>query len=157
MKIHQQIRNLHAVNSERYERLKDEVYQILKPKVEAEGWFFIGRIKELVSFALKIETGRVSDPATPDDFFACTIIVPTLNHVAEAEELVFTLFDSSLRRPTADSYTHKKSSEFVFDDLRVYVKRRATSSGRNSDLDGILFEIQIKTVLQHAWSIATQS
>lgn len=155
MKIHQQIRNLHAINTERYERLKDEVYQTLKPKVEDEGWFFIGRVKALVSFALKIETGRVADPTAPDDFFACTIVVPTISHVLEAEKLVLTLFDSSMRRPEDDTHTHKKSSEFIFDDLRLYVKRRVSTSGRNSDLDGILFEIQIKTVLQYAWSIAT--
>ena len=155
MKIHQQIRNLHSSNTERYERLKEEVSQTLKPKVEDEGWFYIARIKGLVSFALKIETGRVSNPESPDDFFACTIVVKTISEVIRAEELVLSIFDSFQRRPQDDSQTHKKSSEFVFDDLRMYVKRRPSDSGRNTDLDGIMFEVQIKTVLQYAWGIAT--
>lgn len=155
MKINQQIRNVYTSNSERYERLAKEVCEILKPKAEEAGWFFISRTKELKSFALKIETGRVRNPSQPEDFFACTIVVPTIARITDAEGLVLSHFELSERRPKDDAITHKNPSEFVFDDLRLYVTRRENSSGRNNDLVGILFEVQIKTVLQYAWSIAT--
>jgi hypothetical protein len=48
---------------------------MLKPLVEQKGWFFTWRLKELESFALKIETGRVSNPVALEDFFACTIVL----------------------------------------------------------------------------------
>ncbi|MBO9102346.1 hypothetical protein J5282_28570, partial [Rhizobium sp. E27B/91] len=48
-----------------------------------------------------------------------------------------------------------ESSDFKFDDLRLYVAKRPSQTGKNLDLDGIVFEVQIKTVLQHAWSLAT--
>ena len=43
----------------------------------------------------------------------------------------------------------------MFDDLRLYVARRPSVSGKDPDLDGVVFEVQIKTILQHAWSVAT--
>ncbi len=128
---------------------------MLKPLVEQKGWFFTWRLKELESFALKIETGRVSNPVALEDFFACTIVVPTLSRIGDAEQLITTHFDFRERRPPDDSQTSKRSSSFPFDDLRLYVARRPAASGRDADLDGTVFEVQIKTVLQYAWIIAT--
>lgn len=155
MKVNQEIRNLYSSNLEKYKRLSSEVIELLKPISEERGWFFISRTKELNSFALKIETGRVPRPSAPEDFFACTIVVPTLDLIKTAEELVLLHFDLAVRKPKKDAETHKSPSDFPFDDLRLNVTRRDNNSGRNEDLIGTLFEIQIKTVLQHAWSIAT--
>ena len=95
------------------------------------------------------------DPIQLEDFFACTIIVPASGEIDRAEEMVSQLYDRRERRPSSDSFTRKASSEFVFDDLRLYVARRPRASGKDPDLDGIVFEVQIKTILQHAWSVAT--
>ena len=127
----------------------------MKRRVEDAGWFYASRIKTLESFAQKIETGRVGDPTRLEDFFACTIVVPTSVEIGSAEETVSRLYDCRERRPRCDNVTRKAASEFVFDDLRLYVARRPRASGRNPDLDGIVFEVQIKTILQHAWSVAT--
>ena len=95
------------------------------------------------------------DPSQLEDFFACTIVVPTVIEIGNAEGLVLKWYDRKERRPADDRFTRKASSSFLFDDLRLYVARRPRTDGKSQDLDGILFEIQIKTILQHAWSVAT--
>lgn len=155
MKIVKVVRDLYFEMKPSYERLSEEVSSNLKRICETKGWFFLSRIKELESYALKVETGRVDNPNAMEDFFACTLVVPTLSDIDEAEEVILQHYDAGYRRPTAGSETHKAASSFAFDDLRLYVKRRPLDSGRQPELDGVIFEVQIKTVLQHAWSVAT--
>lgn len=155
MKITTQLRDIHRDATEKYERLSGEVRDLLKIKVEEKDWFFLSRLKSLESFALKVETGRVHDPRVMEDFYGCTIVVPTVSDIEQAELLVLSLYDLDNRRPQDDAKTHKASSGFDFDDLRLYVTRPVRVSGKGADLEGILFEVQIKTILQHAWSVAT--
>lgn len=155
MKIAKVIRDIYENHLSRFARLEVEVKDLLKPKTEEKGWFFLSRVKTLESFALKIETGRVAKPDAMEDFVGGTIVVPTLSDVEKAEHLVYSLFDKHQRRPSDDASTHKPAYSFVFDDLRLYVKRRPPSSGVDPENDGAVFEVQIKTILQHAWSVAT--
>lgn len=155
MKIVKRIRDIHQGCAPRYEKLKSEVQGVLKSRVEDVGWFYFSRIKSVESFAQKIETGRVADPAHMEDFFACTIVVSTITEIGKAEELVFRRYDRKERRPAEDHFTKKASSSFLFDDLRLYAAMRPQISGKHQDLDGIIFEVQIKTILQHAWSVVT--
>lgn len=155
MKIAKGIRDAYNSVIGDYKRLSDEVCAKITPEVTSRGWFFLARVKEQESFALKIETGRVNDPRRMEDLFACTIVVPTISQVSEAERLVEGMYAVSVRRPPSDDATHKKASDFVFDDLRLYLIRGASETGRNSDLDGLIFEVQIKTILQYAWGIAS--
>ena len=127
----------------------------MKNKVENRGWFFLSRIKADDSFALKVETGRVPDPEHLEDFFACTIVVPTIPEIMDAEHVVMESYDRKERRPARDDWTTKESFSFRFDDLRLYVARRPSASGKDAELEGVVFEVQIKTILQHAWSVAT--
>ena len=155
MKIARQIRDTYSSLKDVYNKLSIEVCAKLQPKVDEKSWFFTHRIKKLESYALKIETGRVPKPSQMDDFFACTIIVPTVSQIHDAEELVKQIYQCHKRRPPEDEHTHKRASSFVFDDLRLYMRHGSSSSGRNEDLRDKLFEVQIKTILQHAWSIAS--
>lgn len=155
MKINRTVRDIYQTAQERYSRLSEEVSVKLKVPVETKGWFFRSRVKALESFALKLETGRIDKPSEPEDFFACTIIVPTQLYVEQAEELVRELYPIITRRPDRDSLTHKEASSFVFDDLRLYVLRGEGSGAVNIDLKDLTFEIQIKTILQFAWGEAT--
>lgn len=155
MKIIKRVRDIHEESRIRFEKLASEVREVLKPQAEEKNWFFLSRLKAVESFALKIETGRVPEPKSMDDFFACTIVVPTTAQIEEAEQLTLSLYDQVIRRPMDDTKTHKESSSFAFDDLRLYVKRRALASGKSPELDGAIFEVQIKTILQHAWAVAT--
>ena len=155
MKIVSGLRTIYQDGLPSYELLEEEVKELLAKKVARREWFFLSRVKKLESFALKGETGRVRDPKNLEDFLACTIVVPTIREVQEAEGLVCELFEFAQRRPRKNKATHKPSSSFVFDDLRLYVKRRSQPSGSHPHLDGLVFEVQIKTILQHAWSLAT--
>lgn len=155
MKVVKQIRDIYRRCRPRYEDLKSEVRQVLKGRVEDLDWFYFSRIKSLESFAQKIETGRVADPVDLEDFLACTIVVPRLDEIGKAEEMVCRLYDRKERRPSHDHLTRKTSSDFVFDDLRLYVAMRPRLSGKRPELDGVVFEVQIKTILQHAWSVST--
>ena len=155
VKIVKSIRDIYLDQTVRGRRLSLEVNELLKAEVEGRGWFFESRLKEEDSFALKLETGRVVDPTRLEDFYGCMIVVANLNHVDDAERLVSRLFDLVERRPANDGLTKKVASDFRFDDLRLYVTRRESASGANPELVGVMFEIQIKTILQYAWGKAT--
>lgn len=155
MKIAKPIRDIYDEREPQYQRLKDDTRARLKPEVEEKRWFYKDRLKQLESFALKVETGRAENPAELEDFFACTVVVPTLGHIEEAVRLIGTIYEVATRRPPDDTLTHKQASDFMFDDLRLYVRRKPLASGRDADLDSLLFEIQVKTILQYAWGVAT--
>ena len=154
MKIPASIRELHENQKEVNDRLKVAVGErmagLKKPR-----WHYDSRVKDLPSFALKIESGRFQKPEALEDFFACTLVVSNAIEIAEAEKLVGENFSVQYRRPKQIDKTHKPSNSFPFDDLRIYAVLREGPSIPPTDLAGIVFEVQIKTFLQHAWSIAT--
>lgn len=119
MKIVKRIRDIHQGCLPRYERLKLEVHDVLKNRIEDVGWFFFSRIKSVESFAQKIETGRVSDPNQLEDFFASTIVVPTINEIGRAEELVLERYDRKERRPADDQFTQSEDRGFEWSRLRL--------------------------------------
>lgn len=154
MKINSKIRKLHSELHELHTLLESRVKSIFEAKKRKQ-WFFIHRIKEEESFALKLETGRVPDPRAMEDFFACTLVVENRTAIAEASALVSEVCEVAYRRPAEEGKTHKSPDEFCFDDLRLYVKLKSSDLLPPSPLEDIIFEVQIKTFLQYAWGIAT--
>jgi len=142
---------------------KYEYYKILKDKVDEKilftknnRWHYESRLKELESFALKLETGRFDIKDIFDDFFAATIVVKNNSEIYEAVNFVKSFSKIKYRKPLNKRKTHKKSFEFSFDDLRLYVSLKDDRTGvLCQDMLKFVFEIQIKTFFQHAWSIAT--
>lgn len=65
MKIAKVVRDLHDECRSLYDRLAEQVEAFLKPQVEQRGWFYLARVKQLESYALKLETGRISNPRRP--------------------------------------------------------------------------------------------
>ncbi|MCP4150750.1 MAG: hypothetical protein GY757_23595 [bacterium] len=153
MKITTSIRNLYSDLSEQYSKLPEKVEERIRV-FKNKQWHYVGRIKEEESFALKIETGGYSKLDEINDFFACTLVVENLHSIEEAEKLIREKFDLHGRRPGGKDFTNNQSDSFKFEDLRLYVKWKDGEGTKPSGLEGLIFEVQIKTFLQHAWSIA---
>lgn len=154
MKICRSIRTLYDDQKEKNGRLKIEVDKKLNNLIP-QHWHYVSRIKELESYALKIETGRFNAPESLEDFFACSIVVRNSIEISEAIQKINEKFLIISRRPNSFDFTHKKPEAFPFDDLRLYCKLKENLALPSSDVYSIIFEVQIKTFLQHAWSIAT--
>lgn len=153
MKISQSIRQVYEAQKELNIILKEKVDIKIRSFLTVR-WHYESRVKELTSFALKIETGRFINPNAIEDFFACTIVVSNSVELTNAINLVSEHFNIQYRRPENDVQTHKTPDIFCFDDLRIYACLKETNTAPTG-LENIIFEIQIKTFLQHAWSIAT--
>lgn len=155
MKVVQSIQNLYNENYVYYDILKKHSDKILSVNKKPE-WHYISRIKAIESFAMKIETGRFNKVEVFEDFFASTIVVQNLSEINSAVKFISTFFDIKFKRPYSQSLTHKESSSFPFDDLRLYVTLKDLGTGKlASNIYDLVFELQIKTFLQHAWGIAT--
>lgn len=154
MKIPLSVREIYRADVEKYELLQTKVDLIIN-SFKDRNWHYLSRIKDEENFALKLETGRCSDPRQLEDFFGCTLVVENLNSIPKAEELILKKFAFHERRPRDNQFTSKRPDSFLFDDLRIYVKWKDPLGSKPTGLSGMLFEVQIKTFLQHAWSIAT--
>lgn len=154
MKVPRSIRNLYEEQHETNQKLKDLVDKKIR-SLKEDRWHYESRLKSLESFALKIETGRINNPTNLEDFFACTLVVENKSALKKAENLIASIFELQERRPPSKKWTSKRSDSFPFDDLRLYVKWKDDPILPPTGVTSILFEMQIKTFLQHAWSIAT--
>lgn len=153
MKVPQSVRRLYEAQREINELLEAEVDEIFKSN-KRPGWFYESRIKGLESFALKLETGRF-EPDKLEDFFACRLVVENTNSIKEAIELVQKYCNVHKKKPPRDDHTHKAPEVFEFDDIRLYATLEAGEGLPRKPIHDVRFEIQVKTFLQHAWSIAT--
>ncbi|MEN6292365.1 MAG: hypothetical protein ABFD07_10195 [Methanobacterium sp.] len=153
MKVPHSIKQLYDDQVEIYNRLKEK-FDARITNLKDSKWHYESRVKTLESYALKLETGRF-DPRNLEDFFACTLVVENFTSVKKAEQFIEKEFSRQYRRPKRDNFTHKKSDSFPFDDLRLYATWKDDSFLPPTTLENILFEVQIKTFLQHAWGIAT--
>jgi hypothetical protein len=140
-----------ALRHEVYEPLQERVDHIIQ-QVRDPAWHYCGRIKALESFVQKLETGRYPS-AFLEDFFACTLVVENATRIDDAVGCVRDYCSVEYQRPEQRARTHKTPDAFPFDDLRLYVKL-LPRAGDHAQLSPYIFEVQIKTFLQHAWSIA---
>jgi len=153
VKISGSIRKAYDAQVDLQKSLEDRVVQTLTPRIK-QTWHLEGRVKRPESFALKVETGRV-DPYDLEDFYACTIVVPTMDVIDEAEFLINELFEVVSRKPETNKTAMAGALDFRFDHLRIYARLRVPLGLDGGPIFALRFEVQIKTFLQHAWSIAT--
>ena len=154
MKIPHSIRTLYQSTIDDYEKLKSEVDELFVAK-KRDRWHYESRIKAIQSFALKVESGRGFRGQTLEDLFACTLVVENQSALAEAESLVRENFIIEERRPASNTETRISPETFRFEDLRVYARFAPVDDLRPRGFENCAFEIQLKTFLQHAWTIAT--
>ena len=154
MKIPGSVRQLHENVTEEYGYLKNDVDILLRNK-KRPSWHYESRLKSLESFALKVESGRWKNRTTVDDLFAAVIVVENLTTLPAAECLVRKCFDVKERRPRDQRRTTIHADSFPFDDVRLYVRWPSDSPVPKPRYKGLIFEVQLRTFLQHAWNVAT--
>jgi hypothetical protein len=144
MKVPASVRNRYGEIHGLYMKLKHLVDECVRKDLHRR-WHYESRIKELESYALKLETGREVSPDRPEDMFACTIVVENHARISEAASVVTKLFREESRRPPNAKQTSLSSHSFAFDDLRLYVSWVDVDSHPATGVDGIRFEVQVKT------------
>jgi ppGpp synthetase/RelA/SpoT-type nucleotidyltranferase len=153
MKISAQINSLYNELQPIAKSLQDHIDEKLRQKCAEKEWLYIRRIKGLESFAQKLEMGRYKSIELVDDVFACTIVVQNVSEISNAEALVNQFLAVSERRPADPQRHHLVPENFSYDSLRLYCKVKPPHIGK--EYENLTFEVQIKTFLEHAWSIAT--
>jgi len=156
MKVPLSIKNIYDSKIILYESLKKYVDSWIIDSKYGK-WHYESRVKELESFALKFETGRFTTASIFDDAFAGMIVVPTIKDIENVEGMLREKFSLVSKKPNDPAYATYSPEHFVFDDLRLYLKFEKENylSPKADELDGLVFEVQIKTFLQHAWALST--
>ena len=114
-------------------------------------FIMISRIKSIESIQDKIDTGRYQKFSKIDDIIAYSVIVDTLSQKKEVMSFLRKAFRVVLIR---HERTLTDERVFDFDCMRVYCSLSQTPP-QDSKISSIVFEIQIRTILQHAWSKIT--
>ena len=138
-----------------YEQLGSEIAYILSKRLKEMGIEHAAitcRAKTLKSFINKLEEKKYSDPLTEITDFAGVRVVylykadrPQIERVIEAEFEVLEKIDKVEQRA---------EDQFGYGALHYLVHLGRKSSGaRYDDLQGLVCEVQVRTVLQDAWAI----
>lgn len=136
--------------------LKKNVADTLGAFADSQNYPFSGRIKRADSVAEKIEMGRYQRFSEIDDLVAFTLIVPRVSRVAEVVDFCKASFDVVSVR--SKSTTQKPPEVFRFDSTRVIARVRRPLDlvdAPGQMIFKLLFEIQVRTAFEHAWSVAT--
>jgi len=108
MKIVNSVVQIYRAQKGLNEVLKSRVDKLFN-EIKDDKWHYTSRIKSLNSFALKIETGRFSDPKGLEDFFACVLVVENIGAINKVKNLVKSYCKILEERPKSSSLTDKES------------------------------------------------
>lgn len=151
MKIPRSVMSHYEALVDRYKLLQSHVKVVMERDVKNERWLYLYRLKTPESFYVKAQSRRWA--AVKEDIFACTIVVENASQIQDVVKLLNGFFIIKYQRPKDPEITAKRPESFVFDDLRLYLTLKDRDSVH--EISGLIFECQVKTFLQHAWSIAT--
>ena len=135
----------------RFEELKSLCNPLLESRADEYHGSFGSRIKAAESLYSKIETGRYRRPFSVTDIYAATIALPVVSDIPKACERLLVDFEI-VDRPIDRS---DLPEVFVYDDLHLIVRLRRDNPIAPKSLSQLKFELQIKSLLQFAWSRAT--
>jgi ppGpp synthetase/RelA/SpoT-type nucleotidyltranferase len=145
--------SLYQRASAQYTTLRDRLDEVLSPFALQRGYLYERRVKTMDSYLEKLETGR-SDTTLVDDFLACTIVVMNRRDIATCAASLPSRI-SVLDRKGPETQ-RKDPDVFRFDDVRLTCRLEAPAGvDANGTVFERLFEVQIKTVTQFAWGMAT--
>jgi len=145
----------HALLEPYVAEVANRVSDVVRQYCDTKGFAYMGRMKGANSLAEKLETGRFERWSALDDFFGCTVIVPTLEDEAPTITLIQDRFETVglMKRGT----TRKDPSTFRFDATRFVGRLRQVDFPVPSPILNVSFEIQIRTAFEHAWSVTTHA
>lgn len=139
------------------ERLESYVKSTIDTICESDGYEYTGRKKLRGSVAEKLDTGRVPSWSALDDLLAYTIVVPTRSH----EPGVIAKLDAAFDRTRVASRDQVQTAPdvFRFDATRWYgaVRKQPPPPGLLDEDLPLIFEVQIHTAFEHAWTAVTHS
>jgi ppGpp synthetase/RelA/SpoT-type nucleotidyltranferase len=111
---------------------------------------YIDRIKSIESILVKAEKEGLEFPLSQiNDLFGCAVIVPNSKHISIVSSEIESLFVVVQKRQRA-----LKPIEFDYNDLNLTLKISSRDVREDDPIRERLFEVQIKTLLQEAWSKA---
>jgi ppGpp synthetase/RelA/SpoT-type nucleotidyltranferase len=122
---------------------------------EREGFPFVSRFKTAESVAEKIETGRFQKWSDLDDIFACIIIIPTLEYEVSVLNFLHRTFEQVDLKQRGS--TQNDPSMFRFDSTRFIGRVRESAEEQDEIFSTLLFEVQVRSAFEHAWSAATHA
>ena len=139
-------------------RVELRVEETLGPFCRKNGFIFEGRIKAIESLAEKIESGRYSSWDGLDDLYACTVAVPLSADEKSVREFIDRSFAVISTKERGELW--KPPDVFRYDSTRINAKLRTypgIDSGVELSVHDILFEIQVKSLFDFAWSKTTHA
>jgi ppGpp synthetase/RelA/SpoT-type nucleotidyltranferase len=124
---------------------------ILDDFCKRRGFLLAGRAKTMDSLRDKLETGRYADLDDVDDAIAFAVVIDTTSQENDVRNFIRKSFEIiSVKSGT----TLHDERIFDFDCTRIYC-RLEDKLGLGTGIDRITVEVQIRTILQHAWSKIT--
>ena len=154
MKIPGSIRELYEDVREKYIPLKTDVDTLLRSH-KRDSWHYESRLKTRESFTLKLESGKWKCRRDLDDILGVLLVVENHSVLSAAETLIKEYFDVVRRQPPDRKRATISAVSFPFDDVRLCVQWPLNSPVPKPQYRDLLFEVQLRTFLQHAWNVAT--
>lgn len=145
------VRQKYDSESDQINDIRAVVGETIRNFCTDNGFPYVERIKELSSVAEKLETGRFSTWSSIDDLFGCIIVIPTLSHEEHVIEFLSKAFQTVQTRLRGE--TKKPPDQFRFEATRFYGRLKHPSKDQRDS--GVIFEVQIRSAFEHAWSAAT--
>lgn len=129
--------------------VESEARNVLGDFCTRNNFLLVGRAKDIESLRDKMETGRYPDFKSIDDAIAFSIVIDTLDQEDEVRRFIRNAFTVSSMK---SGNTIRDERTFDFDSTRMYCR---LIDNLETGIGEIIFEVQIRTLLQHAWSKIT--
>ncbi len=149
------LRRKYDEKNNHYKRLLDSVSLILNSAIQKKGLkihSFKARLKNYSSFLEKVERKRYEDPfGQCPDLAGCRIVCLFLSQVEQIKKIIEDEFEVV---EVTNKKSSKKFDQFGYLSLHMVVKipEHRKKFIEYKDLENLVCEIQIRTILQEAWA-----